>query len=195
MQPGFRTKFKLMVALGGILAVAVTVQARGRSAYLAVSGPAPLRYAVVETNANQFPSMPSVLIADPASAHMAPPVTQPATKPETNAPPSSTGSNPSVEISTSAPADTNAPAMTMLPEPPATPSNDYTNVELVPGYKQTASDLLVMTPQMLNEYFKPAAGKNGTDKERVSVVVPMTVDFTPPTPRTAPASSATYKTP
>ena len=54
-----------------------------------------------------------------------------------------------------------------------------------------ASDLLILTPQMLVDYFKP--GQCPTNAAGRFVQVP--VEFTPAIPAAPPASSATYKSP
>ena len=54
-----------------------------------------------------------------------------------------------------------------------------------------ASDLLVVTPEMLFDYFRSVPA--GTNAANVMVLVPM--DFTPAFPPGAPSSSATYRTP
>jgi hypothetical protein len=53
-----------------------------------------------------------------------------------------------------------------------------------------ANDLLVITPQMLVEYFKPMSGT--TNGSGAAVIVPVT--FTPATPTAQPSSKAIYKT-
>jgi hypothetical protein len=60
-----------------------------------------------------------------------------------------------------------------------------------PAATVPASDLLVITPQMLVDYFKP--GQSPTNAANVSVLVP--VGFTPAIPATTPASDAADATP
>ena len=67
-------------------------------------------------------------------------------------------------------------------------ANSFTNS---PAAMVPASDLLVITPQMLVDYFKP--GQSPTNAANVSVLVP--VGFTPAIPATTPASDAADATP
>jgi hypothetical protein len=77
--------------------------------------------------------------------------------------------------------------------PAATPELPETNAATAPDqtdFAPPASDLLIFTPEMLVDYFKPVLA--GTNATNVMVLVPM--GFTPPFPA-APGSSATYRTP
>jgi len=56
-----------------------------------------------------------------------------------------------------------------------------------------ASDLLLVTPQMLGEFFKPVPGVTNTAPLRV--LVPMDVEFQPPLARPPASSQAIYRSP
>jgi len=56
-----------------------------------------------------------------------------------------------------------------------------------------ASDLLLVTPQMLVEFFKPVPGVTNTAPLRV--LVPMDVEFQPPLARPPASSQAIYRSP
>ena len=74
--------------------------------------------------------------------------------------------------------------------PPVTPEESETSY---PSVIHSLTDRpLIVTPQMLAEYFKPAA--NGTNAAGVSVFLPVSVSFKPPTDTVPPRSRATYKT-
>ncbi|MBC8095395.1 MAG: hypothetical protein H7Y43_06260 [Akkermansiaceae bacterium] len=71
----------------------------------------------------------------------------------------------------------------MLPQPLAQSQNSETA-------QPAANELLIVSPQMLIDYFKPMAGS--TNGSGVSVLMP--VNFTPATPAATPSSRAIYKT-
>lgn len=75
-------------------------------------------------------------------------------------------------------------------DPPVTPEESETSY---PSVIHSLTDRpLIVTPQMLAEYFKPAA--NGTNAAGVSVFLPVSVSFKPPTDTVPVRSRATYKT-
>ena len=146
-------------------------QTRGVNAYLKETGPSPLRFGAAGAISVSF-VLPQSLIEQhtPTNAtEIAFPATisdatnAVASQPESpTVPPTHTGIH-----TTTDPQDSSAP----------TPS---------------ASDMLVVSPQMLTEYFKPVA--DGTNSAG-TVVVPVTVPvgFTPPS--ATPPSRATYHSP
>jgi hypothetical protein len=153
-----------------VFAVAFVLSAaqstHGHSAYLQQIGPPPLRFAI---GAAMFSFNLPLELRDRVSPTNSTEIA--ATKP------ASTATN-SLALATASPSpSTNAFTIPPLPEP-----RDTTLP--VP----TASDMLVISPQMLTEYFKP--GPDGTNSPN-TVIVPVPVGFTPPL--ATPSSKATYK--
>ncbi len=185
--------------LAGVLCAVVChglfVPGATASGYLPRTGPVPLRF---ESEATPPPPLvlPPLLMEDapPApvveSAAVTPPPENlgPAPLPT---PPSAGETNSIVATPETPPTDASAATLDQLfggaksnpaalPEPTPSPATQAT----------TASEMLVVTPQMLIEYFKPQAA--GTPQAAgVSAFVP--VGFAPPTSGTAPASQATYR--
>jgi hypothetical protein len=77
------------------------------------------------------------------------------------------------------------PANTPVPLPP---ENLSTNSAV---QTRSANELLVVTPEMLVDYFKP--NNNSTNAANVHVLVP--VNFTPPASALMPSSQANYRSP
>ena len=141
--------------------------ANAGSAYLPVTGPTPLRFEIAMTRVFDFASVGKILVLplrpESVETNIVSPVV---TVTESNTSPAT------ITISTTSGGD-EAPA----PEPPVAP--------------HPADNLLVITPQMLAEYFKPFPG--ATNAGGVSVFLPVQVGFTPPTDKAPVASRATYK--
>jgi hypothetical protein len=73
---------------------------------------------------------------------------------------------------------------------PGNPGEEAPTTPALPPILRPADNLLVITPQMLTEFFKPFP--NGTNGG-VSGYVPVQIGFTPPTEKNPPSSRATYK--
>lgn len=142
------------------------------SAYLPVTGPTPLRFEVATTHPFDFSSVGKVVV--PPKTEMIPQAVDPA--PTNTASPvvSITESNDSV-VSVALPATT--------PEEPLVPASFMS--------PHPAGNLLVITPEILAEYFRPAPG--ATNAAGVSVFLPVQVGFTPPADKNPAQSRATYK--
>jgi hypothetical protein len=78
--------------------------------------------------------------------------------------------------------------MNNVDSPQPEDANSLTNSPAAPA---PASDLLIITPQMLVDYFKP--GQSPTNAANASVLEP--VGFTPAIPSAPPASDAAFATP
>ncbi|HEX4266092.1 MAG TPA: hypothetical protein VH597_17280 [Verrucomicrobiae bacterium] len=159
---------KIAVATAILIACAAP-QARGNGVYLKQIGPSPLRFSMA-TAAFSF-TLPAVLMGRPAVTNSAEIGLAKTTSADTNA----------VTVPASPlPSDTTANTIPTIPNP-ILPNNAATT--------PSASDLLVVSPQMLTEFFKP--GQNGTNTPS-AVVVPPHVGFTPPSVM-PPSSQAIYK--
>ena len=141
-------------------------------AYLPLVGPPPLRFEVAIRPVNDLSWMPKI--------------TTPAV--ETNPPQeiSSVTSNnvTPMTLATQTVLPTNPP-ISLPPENLSTNSTPLT---------PPANDLLVVTPEMLVDYFKPNP-TSGTATNSVNVHVLAPVNFTPPASATTPSSQAIYLSP
>jgi hypothetical protein len=144
-------------------------ESRGITGYLKQPGPAPLRYSLA-TIPPSFRPLPESLVERQAHTN----ITEMAATEVT-----SVKTNDLVAAPETAPAS--KPDHTLLTaESPANP---------IPA--PAASDLLVVSPQMLSEFFKP--GADGTNSASPVVLPVGPVGFTPPSVR--PSSRATYNRP
>jgi hypothetical protein len=146
---------------------------RGNSPYLTQTGPPPLRFALTMANWAPFTLPPSL-----SEHHAATNATEIATNKvdvsETNA---------FAFYRPSLPVVTNTPNVSTTITATAESPNE-------PALTPSASDMLVVSPQMLTEYFKP--GPDGTNSGSGSgLILPVAVGFTPPSAK--PSSQATYK--
>lgn len=182
------------VACGGMLGLEAVA-----AGYLPVTGPVPLRF---ETE--KPPPKPLVL---PALVQEEPPSPAPAEE----TPPPEVAATPAAETNAAPVAAVAEPAVvTPAPESAATlldqlyggdGSSAYANPYAIPapqpapkpGLETPASNLLVVTPQMLAEYFR-VSPTVGTSSNASSPAVFVPVGFTPPTPVGLPSSQATYRT-
>ena len=156
-----------------LMATATAINAD--SAYLPVTGPPPLRFEVAMTRTFDFSTVGKNAVPPPKTEAVS--VLMEPAHGSTNAAAtvvSITESNGSV-LSVALP--NTAPEESVVPEPPVAP--------------HPADNLLVITPQMLAEYFKPFPG--ATNAAGVSVFLPVQIGFTPPTDKAPVASRATYK--
>ena len=87
----------------------------------------------------------------------------------------------------------NAPTTTAAVSSGNNPPSQYYNSDFS---SPAASDLLTVTPQMINEYLKPDRNRSGNganfDQPGAVVFVPAGIQFTPPVPKASGESRATY---
>lgn len=143
------------------------------TAYLPITGPTPLRFEAVRvrpavTSALNDPSKISDKFSDKSPGKIPDAATNAAVPPP----------------------ETSWPVAPEVSAPPVV----TTTVESSAPYavRPVTDNPLVITPQMLVEYFRPAAG--ATNGAGVSVFMPLPVGFTPPMEKTPVSSRATYKT-
>src|ERR1041385_6260933 len=158
----------LVVALG----VTVLSEAHGGGGYLSRTGSPPLRFGVAMDGHVRI-QLPPLFSANSAG------------NTETSAP------SPVVpaKVTIPQPGESISAPFTSTNEitfPPPNASEQNSPIEPIDSgaFHSTASDLLTVTPQMLVEYFTPAA--NGTNHSHTAIVVPVPVGFTPPMPKNTP---------
>jgi hypothetical protein len=162
-------KFRVAVLL---LALYAAQETRGFSAYLKQIGPSPLRFSLATAIPLSF-TLPMSLVEPQKPTNATEIAVSPTISAQTNA-------VAAVPFSTSA---TNAQATALSAELPAKPAPT-----------PSASEMLVVSPQMLTEFFKPATeGTNSANAVIVPVTSPVPVGFTPPSVKSP--SRATYNTP
>jgi hypothetical protein len=154
-----------------IFLLLATQENRGFSAYLKQIGPSPLRFSLATAVPTTF-VLPPELVEPQKPTNTTATAVSPAISTETNA-------VPAVPVTTPA---TNAEPTSLSPETPAKPNPT-----------PSASEMLVVSPQMLTEFFKPAKNTNAADNVVTPVTTPVPVGFTPPSAK--PGSRATYNTP
>jgi len=153
-----------------ILVACFARETRGNTPYLKLTGPAPLRFSVALATPVTF-ALPESL----ADHHVA-------TKSI------ATNSIVTTSIDTNA-VTVNAATNSLASE---TPTDLGPNSQSGSPSTPAASDMLVVSPQMLTEFFKPVAeGTNAVGTVVVPVGVP--IGFTPPSAK--PSSRATYHSP
>lgn len=155
-----------------MLLACVTPQTRGNGVYLKQTGPSPLRFSLATAS---FSFVLPAMLRDQTAVTNSPEIAATSTN-------SATTNAVAAQISPAASSANNAPALTN----PILPNNGPTT--------PSASDLLVVSPQMLTEFFK--SGQNGTNSPGTVVapapVAPVApVGFTPPS--MTPSSQAIYK--
>ncbi len=174
-----------LAAISGLVCVRL---AAASEPYLAVVGPAPLRFEPVRSPAwTELPAVPPLMA----------PVAKPAEPPDLGS--SAVVSNPPVSSATA-----------VMPTDEANEADDAMNetnetivatsaAQPAEGEPPTAprpamsGDSQLVTPQMLTDFFKPVVGRRtGRNSE---VFVPADIDFSPPVPGPSPSSRATYKSP
>ena len=116
---------------------------------------------------------------------------------------SSTNSSPTASTAVAAPAPESTPTATQSKSPvylsASSPPQDIQQNPAASPYNfnfpgSAASDLLSVTPQMITQYLKPDANEtNQLDRHGVSVFVPVTMPFVPPTQAATPESRAIYQ--
>lgn len=164
-------KYRKFTVTAVTLVLLAAQETRGFSPYLKQIGPSPLRF--------------SLATAVPASLALPTALAEPQ-KP-TNA--MEIAVSPAVSAQTNAVAT--APISTPIPNPQPTVLS--TEMPAKPAPSPSASEMLVVSPQMLTEFFKPVAEGTNTASTVVVPVTPVPVGFTPPLVK--PPSRATYSTP
>ena len=149
--------------------VCVAHQTRGVSDYLKEAGPVPLRFSLAAAAPLSF-ILPDSLVERQKPTNTVQVASSSTTSENTNT------------------------VVSPLPSPSTTPGNPVVHTTTDPqnGSVPTpsASDMLVVSPQMLTEFFKPVT--DGTNSPG-TVIVPVPVGFTPPSAK--PSSRATYNSP
>ncbi len=173
------SKTSRLLALALVVAGLVTVKASGVG-YLAKIGPTPLRFRPAPAP-KALVSLPLLDKSQSPLATDATPTPNPPVQPAATPTPDNFGIPDSDSNIDSLPDTSNMESM--LPQPIARSSDTQIAAP-------AANEMLVVTPQMLIDYFKPMAG--ATNGAGVSVLMP--VHFTPPIPSAPPSSRATYKT-
>lgn len=152
------------------LATAPAMAAHDQAAYLPLAGPAPLRFEA---------DMAQTFVFSPAKSDDPTPVV------ETVEPPANAAPETALVSTTNTNANAAQPTL-------VTPSIGESTASTPAAASPAAGDMLVVTPQMLAEFFKPMPG--ATNGAGVSVFAPVPLGFTPPVERTPPSSRATYRT-
>ena len=171
-------RFSATRKLGGAclaLSLVLVSSVQAGNAYLPVTGPTPLRIEVAMTRPVDFSSYGKV-----TESHAKTDVSSPAAEPAVD---SKTPLNAMVSVTES---NGSVPAVAV----PGNSGEETPSESALPPILRPADNLLVITPQMLTEFFKPFP--NGTNGG-VSVYVPVQIGFTPPTEKNPPSSRATYK--
>jgi hypothetical protein len=158
-----------LAAAAAMFVLLAAQETRGVDAYLKQTGPSPLRIALISAVPVSF-RLPESLVERLPHTN----ATEAATDSTTYEDPDAIAAHPQPT-----PAATSNPALSTTTDP-----------QISSNPKPPASDLLVVSPQMLTEYFKPVG--EGTNSQG-TVVVPVPVGFTPPS--VTPPSRATYNRP
>jgi len=165
-------KYRKLTVAAATLMLLAAQENRGFSAYLKQTGPSPLRFSMTTAVPVSF-VLPAALV-EPRKSTSTNEIAAPAT---TSA---QTNGFAAIPEATSA---TNSQSAISGPESPARPTSG-----------PPASEMLIVSPQMLTEYFKPVSeGTNSAGAVIVPVTTPVPVGFTPPLVK--PSSRATYNTP
>ncbi len=154
--------------------------------YLARLGPAPLRFASAPANPKDF-TWPIPLNPSRATTNSSPVADIPSPIPGTNSAIAAAGDAglQSRTNSSSSVAQVTDTAGANPPIRPTTPDGLDRN-------PLSASNLLLVTPQMLADYFR--ANLDSGNKPGTNAVSAVDVPFTPPTPKPSPSSEAIYRT-
>jgi hypothetical protein len=162
-------KNRTLTAVAAMFVLFAAQETRGMSAYLLQTGPSPLRFSLFPFVPASF-DLPDSLVERQALTNKTEIAANTTLSVETNA------------VATHLPP---SPAPTTNPSVPTTtdPQNNS-------APKPAASDLLVVSPQMLTEFFKPVGNETNSPG---GASVPLPVGFTPPS--APPSSRATYNSP
>lgn len=156
-----------------ILGCATALAATTGNPWLSAVGPTQLRFEVVATRLVNVSNSNNTVTAQPVAAS-----SEPRSPAQTNALPAIVSAT-----ETNGNLPTIALPIAIVPEEPVTP---------VPFVTPNPTDNpLIITPQILAEYFRPAHGS--TNGAGVSAYLPVSVGFTPPTDKPPVSSRATYK--
>jgi hypothetical protein len=168
--------------LGLLVAMIPTPSLRSADFYLARLGPPPLRFAAAPLKPKDFawPLAPGPARALTNSMELAGDTATNSSNvlPNATGPATSSNGAPGTEVTVTA-----SPSST-FPTPSISIGFD--------GNPLSASNLLVVTPQMLADYFK--ANYDGTYRPTTNGFNGIEVPFYPPTPKAAPSSEAIYRT-
>ncbi len=163
-----------LLAATGLLVTLVTARVgNAGSAYLPITGPTPLRFEVAMVRPSK--PGPAILPLKPVEKS------------------GDTFPHPTAAAPTNAPEEIHYSAGEPPAEPPEPPMAAVGTEPAMPAvvHPLTESPQFV-TPQMLAEYFRPAAGS--TNGPGVSILLPVSAIFRPPTEQPQARSRATYKT-
>src|SRR5690348_1675601 len=147
-------KIRKLAAFAVISGCCAAASAGGIRGYLAQIGPSPLRFSLATADFSF--ALPSALVE-----RIAPTNTAEIPSAKTNSVEKAAETNVVAQVPVSAPSANNVPA----PSSPA-PQTNFVNTA-------SASDLLVVSPQMLTEFFK--SGSDGTNSANTTVVLPAPV--------------------
>jgi hypothetical protein len=161
----FKIKFAALFLL-----ISTGVLATDRDMYLATAGPTPLRFQWDLPQLDPARLLPALPMSDAGAATNASAAVVPQSAPEAQKP--TTTSNEAQEVTTDANGNVDMTALE-----PGMPANNNEGIS-----QQNVAHQI--SPQVLLRYFS----RNGTNE----VLVPYSVDFTPPVPSRTGDSSATY---
>lgn len=166
--------------------LALLAQGGAFDSYLPVTGPVPLRFEIAMARSYVFPR------PQPAPPAVKNEEAQPAPAAASGAA-ASAATRPVATFSETATAQT---VTNLSPETPAATSPESAIPEIIAPLKRkasaAASDMLLVTPEMLAEFLKPRQFQ--TNNAGATVIVPAPVNFIAPVENDAPSSRATYKT-
>jgi len=180
-----RTVWSLLVCAVFLVGLVAALSVRGADFYLAQLGPPPLRFAAT-LKPYKLPPLARSRSVD-TNAPIAPEPDAPSAA-VTNATASVTSALPS-EIPTHASTDAVTRGDTIVAEPQ--PLSEPPNPLLLNTNSIPAGNLLIVTPQVLADYFK--ANLDAISHAVSNGVTGGEIPFIPPIPRIMPSSEATYK--
>jgi hypothetical protein len=155
--------------------------------YLPLCGPTPLRFEKPFTNTVAVVT-PSI---EPENGRKTPlSATNVSKTPASDAVQTAPAPEPPLPASTNAPGTAALDAIKGAPSP----STDSSGPANSAGSPLSASELLVVTPQMLADFLKPASGSTpATGFTNTASSAAEALPFMPPSPKTSPGSQATYR--
>lgn len=171
-----------------VLATIPVPALRSSDFYLTHLGPPPLRFAAVPTNPNSF-TWPVALNLAPTPVRTE---TNSTTIPSIPSSVSSTNTASSLPSAGTTEIQTNTVSRPQVTETIASPAPSTLPAPLgSDGRPLAASNLLIVTPQMLADYFR--ANLDGSDRTSTNAISGADVPFNPPTPKVVPSSEAIYR--
>lgn len=168
---------RIAAALTG-LGLMVLCEAQGGGGYLSRTGAPPLRFASALAEHAHF-TLPPLAVDKAAESN--------SERSDASVSPTPTSPNAPSEAPSNSTTSTNEVVAPSAHSEEQSLQTEPTDSTFSPS---AASDLLTVTPQMLVEYFTPAA--HGTNHSHTAVIVPAAVGFTPPMPKNTPSSQAIY---